>query len=70
MIGLITVRQMQLARHSYKILQQEIHSVPFNLFQEVTTLREGQAPPRSNSSLIKSEFIASVVQILIPLQSN
>lgn len=44
MIGLITVRQMQLARHSYKILQQEIHSVPFNLFQEVTTLREGQAP--------------------------
>lgn len=31
MIGLITVRQMQLARHSYKILQQEIHSVPFNL---------------------------------------
>lgn len=45
MIGLITVRQMQLARHSYKILQQEIHSVPFNLFQEVTTLREGQAPP-------------------------
>lgn len=33
-IGLITVHQMQLSRHSYKILQQEIHSAPFNLFQE------------------------------------
>lgn len=44
MIGLITVHQMQLARHSYKIPQQEIHSVPFNLSQEVTTVKEERAP--------------------------
>lgn len=66
MIGLITVRQMQLARHSYKILQQEIHSVPFNLFQEVTTLSEDRAP-RSNGPVYKKwNSLRVIVQMLIP----
>ena len=66
MIGLITVRQMQLARHSYKILQQEIHSVPFNLFQEVTTLSEDRAP-RSNGPVYKKwNSLRVIVQMPIP----
>lgn len=60
-IGLITVHQMQLSRHSYKILQQEIHSAPFNLFQKVTTLRGDQAP-WCNSPCLKTEFFKGVVR--------
>lgn len=51
-IGLITVSQMQLAGCGNEILQQEIHSVSFNLSQEQTTLREDGAP-RSYSPVQK-----------------
>lgn len=52
MIGLITVHQMQLAGRRYEIRQQEIHPVPFNFSQEVTTVEEDGAP-RSNSSFLR-----------------
>ena len=65
MIGLITVRQMQLARHSYKILQQEIHSVPFNLSQEVTALEGRRSSLKQRSCIKKTEFTAGVIQMLI-----
>lgn len=69
MIGLITVCQMQLAGPSYKIPQQEIHSVPFNLFQGVTTLRRRRGSPRRRSDIKKMNSPRVSLKLWI-LQSN